>query len=663
MIIHAEPRTNQSSGLAETKEFGMQQSRKAFQILSDLYSDKPLAIVRELGCNALDSHGIAGKANVPFIVHLPNALEPWLKIQDFGTGIAHSDIYTVYANYFASTKTETNSQIGCLGLGSKSPFCYAENFVVESIVDGQKRIYNAFFSENGLPSISLMGTTSTTESNGLSIQIPVRSADFTTFRYAVQKAFRFFVVKPSIVGGEIDWSDEKPSIVGDDWETYKSFRGSAFATMGGVCYPIDIYKLTGDNIGFIRNRGLVMHFQIGELDFTPSREALSYDDSTIKNLNEKIERIRKEFSENMKKFVADAKDIYSAIQIVTDFRSEFHAIAKDIVFMWGAEDISNPHAYIQNILAHKPWVQTLRKNSYRRPKFVQSSGFTVENEYVWFINDIKKNPLNRLKYFLENNHNNHVMWFHPDTAQALIDAGFPADLFTHRTSDLPDRPRDYTGQTRGGVKVFPIFKLSEYSIGKWNSVDFDKNNPPKYFIRKSGRACEFTITCNGYMIFSVSDLKNLLTHLDIVWSDICLVTDKKAQTLLDSGSIDFQEFLETQNFMPSGKDIANFKKYHNISNLDMIEKVLDMVDNNHPLSVYAKIKQSIQKIRSLPSFMKRAIELMHSQDHQDFDVVDCTSSPIAELIVDMAHSGYVRMHHFEKLLKIEKNILDKSTIL
>jgi HSP90 family molecular chaperone len=188
-------------GTSQESQFKMKTSRKAFQILSDLYSDKPLAIVRELGCNASDSMVAAGKADKPFHIHLPNSLEPWITIQDYGTGISHENIYAIYATYFESTKTNTNDQIGCLGLGSKSPFCYSDNFVVTSIHEGIKSIYNAYFNEQNTPAIALMSKQETTEGNGIAIQIPVKADDFTNFQQAVQKAFRFFPVKPIISGG------------------------------------------------------------------------------------------------------------------------------------------------------------------------------------------------------------------------------------------------------------------------------------------------------------------------------------------------------------------------------------------------------------------------------------------------------------------------------
>ena len=71
------------SNVGEIGEFRIRNSAKAFNILSSgLYANKIKAIVRELSCNAVDSHVAANRSDVPFDVHLPNTLEPWFAIRD-----------------------------------------------------------------------------------------------------------------------------------------------------------------------------------------------------------------------------------------------------------------------------------------------------------------------------------------------------------------------------------------------------------------------------------------------------------------------------------------------------------------------------------------------------------------------------------------------------
>ena len=69
-----------------------------------IYSHKERAVIRELACNAHDSHVIAGTTDIPFLVHLPTHIEPWFSIRDSGTGLPDEDIANVYGGIGISTK-------------------------------------------------------------------------------------------------------------------------------------------------------------------------------------------------------------------------------------------------------------------------------------------------------------------------------------------------------------------------------------------------------------------------------------------------------------------------------------------------------------------------------------------------------------------------------
>ncbi len=73
-------------------------------LLTDLYSDPELAVIREYSTNARDSHIMAGVPHLPIKVTLPNGMSPYFKVQDFGLGMSVSDIEETYSKYGASTK-------------------------------------------------------------------------------------------------------------------------------------------------------------------------------------------------------------------------------------------------------------------------------------------------------------------------------------------------------------------------------------------------------------------------------------------------------------------------------------------------------------------------------------------------------------------------------
>lgn len=81
------------SNVGAISDFKIRSTAKSFQILSSsLYANKIRAIIRELSCNAFDSHVAAGKQDVPFYVHFPTYLEPYFYVRDFGIGLTHDQV-------------------------------------------------------------------------------------------------------------------------------------------------------------------------------------------------------------------------------------------------------------------------------------------------------------------------------------------------------------------------------------------------------------------------------------------------------------------------------------------------------------------------------------------------------------------------------------------
>jgi len=155
-------------------DFSIKNSAAAFKILSSgLYSNKYEAILRELGCNAYDSHVEAGCADKPFTVHLPTRLNPKFIIRDYGVGLDHEQVMGLYTTYFESTKTDSNDFVGCMGLGSKSPFSYTKNFTIVATKDGVRGMYSAFIGDKGVPAITHLISEKTDEGNGVEIEFAV----------------------------------------------------------------------------------------------------------------------------------------------------------------------------------------------------------------------------------------------------------------------------------------------------------------------------------------------------------------------------------------------------------------------------------------------------------------------------------------------------------
>ena len=81
-----------SNGVDAANQFSIAQTSKMFKILSDsLYSDKVMAVIRELSTNANDAHVASGNKN-PFKVSLPTQANPNFTVRDYGTGLSQEDM-------------------------------------------------------------------------------------------------------------------------------------------------------------------------------------------------------------------------------------------------------------------------------------------------------------------------------------------------------------------------------------------------------------------------------------------------------------------------------------------------------------------------------------------------------------------------------------------
>ena len=299
------------SNVGQIGEFRIRNSAKAFNILSSgLYANKVRAIIRELSCNAVDSHVAAGNTDTPFDIHLPNPLEPWFSIRDYGTGLDHAQVTNIYTTYFESTKTDSNDFIGALGLGSKSPFSYTDNFTVTAIKNGRKGIYTAFINEQGIPSIALMFEEETTDPAGVEVKFSVNEKqDYEKFNQEARNVYEYFKLRP-VVSGRSDFKFNDPQFEDRDivpgihtLKVNRTYDNPSFAIMGNIAYPVNVPE-ADKTLGSLRQLlkcGLVMEFGIGELDFQASREGLSYVPLTIDSIKKKLDVLNKQLVQHIAK--------------------------------------------------------------------------------------------------------------------------------------------------------------------------------------------------------------------------------------------------------------------------------------------------------------------------------------------------------------------------
>lgn len=275
-------------------------------IMTDMYSDPVLAVIREYSTNALDAHVEAGVKR-PIEITLPTSLSPFFKVRDFGTGLGEEEIRTIYSQYGASTKRGTNDAVGMLGIGCKSALTYTDQFSVTSVKDGIKSQISVSRDEDGGGSMTVVDAYETDEEQGTEVSVPMKPRDIWEFEATSTSFFRFWSEGTVLVNGEAPERVDGMWIA-DDLLINKELDDS-YVVMGNVAYPWP----NNDFYGF----EVVAFVNIGDVNFAPSREALMLTSKTKAKLVELAERVETEKNQAIQKMIENAPDAPSALKVLT----------------------------------------------------------------------------------------------------------------------------------------------------------------------------------------------------------------------------------------------------------------------------------------------------------------------------------------------------------
>ena len=312
------------------------------QMLSkNLYSDAIGSTIRECASNALDSHRRAG-CDKPIVVSFKRNTKADIfefGVEDFGIGLDAEDVVNIISKYGKSTKRDSNTELGMMGLGFKAPLAYSSSFYFVCRKDGIERKYMMYEGED-TNSIDLLYETPTTECNGVKVIVPVPYHDRYNFVNKTKEQLAYF---------ESVYFDFDSSIGGisNDFVIYRAehFQFSGLSTnsymhlcLDNVSYPIDWDKLGISRI----NIPIALRFSLNDGLFpTPNREALRYTKEAKETIINKLKEVANVYMDKFNETIEDSDDINA----VLDFYSERNRTIYD--FVGGKGKI-----YIDELLKH-----------------------------------------------------------------------------------------------------------------------------------------------------------------------------------------------------------------------------------------------------------------------------------------------------------------------
>ena len=286
------------------------------QMLSkNLYSDSIGSTIRECASNALDSHRRVG-CEEPIIVSFKRNSQAdtyEFSVEDFGIGLDADDVRNIISKYGKSTKRDSNTELGMMGLGFKAPLAYSSSFYFVCRKDFMERKYMMYEGED-TNSIDLLYEKPTAEPNGVKVIVPVDYSDRYQFYNKIKEQLAYF---------DNVYFDVEPMgsyNVPNDFTIYRAehFQYSQIATnsdmhlcLDNVSYPIDWEKL---GIERIRMK-MALRFSLSDGLFpTPNREAIRYTKEAKETILKKIVTVGNVFMDKFNDAITTQSDIKAIME-------------------------------------------------------------------------------------------------------------------------------------------------------------------------------------------------------------------------------------------------------------------------------------------------------------------------------------------------------------
>lgn len=329
-VIDHKPQVDSSPNV-EVSVMGMNMNKvniASYYLRDKIYSNKPLAVVREYICNALDEHKKYNIEQPIFADILCEGRSYYFVVRDYAKGLDDHSVRYIFGSMFESTKNGENESTGGFGIGSKSAHSYTDSFEVHSYYNGSLTYYSCDLesekdSHCPIGKIRNLGSIPTTET-GLMIKVPIKPQDYYKFLNILSSYLN--KLNPSIkveTSSSVLSSEYVQNLVFefDGGSIYSVSYGNAyispehhFIRMGNCTYPLlDIDREYSDLFNKLANP-ICFEVPIGTFSVSLSREFL---EKTTKNV-EAFTKCLKQLENSFNKSCSEVEITHSTIKNVVE---------------------------------------------------------------------------------------------------------------------------------------------------------------------------------------------------------------------------------------------------------------------------------------------------------------------------------------------------------
>ncbi len=678
MIIQEEKLDVEKVGVRSDNKLKILANAKIWKLLTkNLYSDPIKATIRELAANAYDAHVMAGKPTEPFLVHLPNKLEPFFSYRDFGNGLSDQEVSDIFMTLGESTKTDSNDVIGAFGVGSKAVYGYTENFTIKIYRDGKRSIYACYVDEDGLPTMPKQSETDSDEPSGFEIIIPVKEVDFSKFETNAKEILSHFRPLP-IVNGNSSFSFLKREAIVEEetFKVYKQYGGKSIVVMGNIAYPIDASAL-GYNYynssapAKLLANGLEIRCNIGEVSIAASREALQYDSKTITFVTSKLLEIEEKVKEIIDKEFASCKTKLEVRKKIANF-SVNHEMSR--LYNLESYEFNNEtiratifKSHLREKFGDEAKDMNISKLGYTYMKLKKTlvDSITIrpgQRQKFLMVDNLSYGGMSRIREYLRENPGDIFLVENAPLVKWFTDEGIDVKEDVIFTSELPVPPRKERDAYSKDKSLLYKFTHKQYSTRKsdnWEAIEKDLEDGGVYVVldRFSTKIGDDDISLDrlqGYMYC----IENLLGYPTVLYG----VRKADEETLLTEGGdwLSLQDFIE-KSIKGKAAVIAqiNATKYRNQTNLSELivkfEPDIHQLQQNNPIRNYIEtFKRLTSKKDSFPLGIVNAFHSLNNR-FQVLKLKEINQDKLARISSKIYEKfpmlGYLSYVHYDDALK------------
>lgn len=434
------------------------------QMLSkNLYSDSIGSTIRECASNALDSHRRAGVKDPIIVSFVRNTSDNYeFSVEDFGIGLDDNDVKNIISKYGKSTKRNSDTELGMMGLGFKAPLAYSSSFYFVCRKDGIERKYMMYEGEE-VNTIDLLYNKPTTEKNGVKIIVPVKWSDKTDFQEKIKQQLAYF----ENVFFNVDYLDNDFTIYRSEIFQFSELNKDSklHICLDNVYYPLDFEKLGIDQIYL----PIGLRFGLSDKLFpTPNRESLIYTKEAKEIINNKIIEFSNYMINKYNENIVDSEDVYSILNYYTNNQLNLNIVGKNL-------DISELKKY--------------SKIALKSPKLKGVDNLDLSKLKNWTFNEllsdykiVYKYDNNTMKEIKNNHWGREVRWNYINKRHYILNESLKGNkkLYmkelcnAHNDSSVYFIRKVYKTKLKlsstSGNNYYNMLNLSTYHKSKWRDV-------------------------------------------------------------------------------------------------------------------------------------------------------------------------------------------------